>query len=303
MSQTNWWSLVQETMQALSPLYQQETQAVFEQVGYQSGDWFNSFMAYGLEPQPLTADFYQSQFPYISLTRQQNGLAETAERGFLTAVSPHTYHLSDKGRNAITRFFSTAVAAISQVNPLPTADLERLAVLLYKVVKTILNTPEPAQKSQLLISRRTDPGMSTHPAARIDQYMTDLQRFRDDAHLAAWAHHGVSGQAWETLTFTWHEPGQTAEKLAETLSFRGHPAEGYAVALAELGQKGWLVAGENGYELSENGRLVRETAETLTDTYFQTGFSALSTAEQTECADLLTHFNHALTEMNAGGEK
>lgn len=299
MSQSTIWPLIQQSFQAFSPFYQQEIQSLFGEGRFQQGDWVNCFNAYGLEPQSLTAEFLHAQNPYTNLKARQESLAATAERGFLTAVSPGSYHLSETGRKGIAAFFETAVSALSKVEPLPTADLERLATLLHRVIKTTLNTSEPAQKAQLHLSRRTDPGMTAHPTARLDQYFTDLSRYRDDAHLAAWLPAGVSGPAWETLTILWHDGLNTPAAVAEQLTGRGYSTNEYAAAFQELVGKGWVAAQDETFVLTENGRIARETAETTTDLYFHVGFSALNENEQAEFAALVTRLNSSLQSLAA----
>lgn len=300
MSQPSIWPLIQQSFQAFSPFYQQEIQILFGEGKFQQGDWGNCFNAYGLEPQPLTAEFLHAQNPYTSLKARQESLAATAERGFLTAVSPGSYHLSETGRSIIATFFETAVSSLSKVEPLPTADLERLATLLHRVIKATLNTPEPAQKTQLHLSRRTDPGITAHPTARLDQYFTDLSRYRDDAHSAAWLPTGVGGPAWEALTYLWRDGLNTPSAVAEQLNGRGYSTDDYAAAFQELVSKGWVVAQNETFVLTENGRIARETAETTTDTYFHLGFHTLNEAELAEFTALVAQLNTSLQEMAAG---
>ena len=80
------------------------------------------------------------------------------------------------------------------------------------------------------------PGPDAAPATQIDQYLTDLLRFRDDAHLAAWVNLGVDGRTWDAFSAVWREDNISAASLAETLSNRNFTADDYAASR-------WLASG------------------------------------------------------------
>ena len=73
----------------------------------------------------------------------------------------------------------------------------------------------------------------------IDQYLSDLDAYHDDAHLDARRAYAVSGQAWEAFTYLWRDGRISAEALAARLARRGHGRDGYAAALEELAARGW----------------------------------------------------------------
>jgi hypothetical protein len=77
---------------------------------------------------------------------------------------------------------------------LPESDLKRLASLLGRLVEANLTTPESPGKWCLRIARNFDPGVEAPVMARLDQYLSDLSAYRDDAHLASWRSYGVSGR-------------------------------------------------------------------------------------------------------------
>lgn len=292
------WPLIQNTVQAIAPHYQQATRAALAEAGFEGSDWLVTFMAYGLHPQPLTAEFWASQSPYGSQQRTRQRLVDCAGRGFLEETGESTYQLTERGRNAITGFFSVAGQALSPVAPLPAAGMDRLAHLLQRVVDSIAASFEPAEKHQFYLSRRTDPGPSAAAMTRIDQYATDLVRYRDDAHVAAWRPLSVSGQAWELLTFLWRGEAKNAAEMVEKGPDRGHTAESYAAALEQLIERGWVEpAEEDAYQLTEAGRQVREQAEADTDRLFFGPWAVLTEDEQQTLSDLLEKLKTGLAQI------
>jgi hypothetical protein len=289
------WPSVQQAFQAIGPHYQEQTRQLIEEWGYEDGDWFISFLACGLDPEPLTAVILQKKiFVYSKLERVQALLAGTAERGFLEEKSAGQYSITDKGQAGMDKFFETAWDAIEELTPLPEADMDKLAHLLFRVVAATETASQPARKANLKISRRTDPGLDAPSMVRIDQYLTDLLRYRDDAHIAVWSAHDVNGPAWEAFTYIWRGDVQTTAELVEKLPNRGFTAVEYDNALAALVQKGWLTVQDGAYAVTAMGTQLRDAAEAETEDRFSVGLWALDAAETHTLVSLLTQFKEGL---------
>ncbi len=289
------WPSVQEAFQAIGPHYQPQTGPFVTEAGYQDGDWFISFVAYGLDPEPLTAVALQKNiFVYSHLDRVRQLLAGAAERGFIAETQAGQYTLTAHGREGMDRFFEIAWDTIAELLPIPETEMERLARLLYRVVAATETAAEPAVKTNLKVSRRTDPGLDAPEMVRIDQYLTDLLRYRDDAHIAVWSAHGVSGPAWEAFTTIWRGDVQTTAELVEKLPNRGHAAVAYDEALATLVQKGWLTVQDGGYTVTAVGQQLRDAAEAETEENFNVGLWALDAAEIKTLRSLLVQFKEGL---------
>lgn len=299
MSRNDLWPLLQATMQAFTPHYREAMQTVLTETEIRGQDWFRTFLAYGVDPEPLTAVQFHTIFPYANTDFQIQNLAETAEHGFLQEVAPGSYRLTENGRAAMKRFYAETGAAISALEPLPAAKMERLADLFGRIITATEAAEEPAEKPLFLMSRRSDPGANAAPARRIDQYATDLLRYRDDAHNASWAGLGVNGPTWETLTFLWRSDSLTAAALVEQLQHRHHDEAVYAKALQKLVDFGWAIALNGAYHITDAGKQVREEAETKTDDYFFVGWSALNDEEQAQFTKLLGHLHDKLNELAA----
>ena len=148
--------------------------------------------------------------------------------------------------------------------------------------------PDTNELEALLASRRSEPGPQAALGARIDQYLTDLLRFRDDAHQAAWQPLGVGGLAWELLTLIWRGEANTREALQQQLERRGHATADYDQALSDLAGRGWLAEQDEQFRVTDAGRAVREQAEEQTDRLFYGPWNRLSAAEIDQLRELLT---------------
>jgi Mn-dependent DtxR family transcriptional regulator len=240
----------------------------------------------------------QAQTPYTSPASQAKVLAGLAEAGFVNEVEDGRYCLNDRGRAIVDGFYESAHGGMRELQPLPAGELAQLTGLLGRIVQASEQAAEPLLKANLQASRWTDPGDDASAPIRIDQYVTDLLRYRDDAHLAAWNHLEVSGPAWEAFAFIWREENvNTAEALAERLSFRGFNAEDYAAAIEELVNQGWVAAENGRYRVTDSGTAIREAAEAETDRLFYAGWSTLSTAEVDTLDELLGRLNNNLNEI------
>ncbi|HUM68574.1 MAG TPA: hypothetical protein PLK31_06970 [Chloroflexota bacterium] len=289
------WPSVQEAFQAIGPHYQPQTGPFVTEAGYQDGDWFISFIACGLDPEPLTAVTLQKKlFVYSHPDRVQQLLTGATERGFLAENQPGQYSLTKKGRDGMARFFEIAWDASAELLPIPEPEMEVLARLLYRVVAATETAAKPAIKTNLKVSRRTDPGLDGPAIVRIDQYLTDLLRYRDDAHIAVWSAHGVSGPAWEAFTTIWRGDVQTTAELVEKLPNRGHTAVAYDEALATLVQKGWLTVQDEVYAVTAVGQQIRDAAELETEENFNVGLWALDAAEIKTLHALLAQFKEKM---------
>ncbi len=289
------WPDVQEAFQAIGPHYQPQTGPFVREWGYEDSDWFVSFIAYGVDPDPLTAVALQKKiYVYSHPDRVKQLLTGAAARGFLTENQTGQYTITEKGRAGMDKFFEIAWDSIEDLTPLPAVDIDRLAHMLYRVVAATETALQPAAKTNLKVSRRTDPGLDAPGIVRVDQYLTDLLRYRDDAHIAVWSAHGVSGPAWEAFTYIWRGDAQTTAELVEKLPNRGHTAVAYDEALVTLVKKGWLTMQDGVYTVTAVGQQLRDAAETETEEKFNVGLWALDADEMETLVSLLAQFKEGL---------
>lgn len=279
-------ALLQETMQSFGPFYRKDMQQAIQDSGAPD-DWFALLYAGGLEPEPLSLEKLLSIAPYASKERQDKRLQFLASLDLLELIGPDVYQMTDLGWENIDTIFDAAHRNLEQVQPLAPDDLDEIEGYLCRLINATIDAPEPEDKSSLASSLITDPGEETTGLVQIDQYLTDLLRFRDDAHIAAWKCHNISGQAWEALTFLWRGAVKSAEELAEKLSFRKVTVEGYQRALAELAVKGWIQETRDGFRVTEQGAAMRKKAEEETNRIYFLPWRCLSDVETTRLLEQL----------------
>lgn len=284
------WPLLWETLQALTARYGPAIDRAAEAVGIPFGQWYGWLMAARIfEPDPVSAARLGVRAAYTNPALLQARLEQGVQLGLLTPTGPGEYHLTNAGHAAVQGLIAAAYAAMASLQPLPAADLDRLLALLRRLVEASLAASEPPGKWCLRVARHYDPYGKAGPVPQLDQYLSDLAAYRDDAHLASWRPLGVSGQLWETLTHLWRGDLITLEDLcARHCAYRGYSCESYAAVLEELIARGWAVGQHDAFRLTEAGRAVRDEAEALTDRYFFAAWQRLSEAELAELRDLLT---------------
>lgn len=288
MQQPGLWPVAFEALHALGRHYGPEMERVAGERNLP--EWYGWLLpALTFEPEPISVARLRLRSPYTAPRRYEERLARAAEQGYLSPVAgaEGEYRLTTAGREAAYALIKAAYAKMAELQPLPIADLERLAGLLFRLVQSCLVAAGPPGKWCLRHSRRVDPGIEAPVVIRIDQYLSDLAAYRDDAHLAAWQPLAIEGHAWEAFTYLWRGEAATLEELCQKLERRGYSLEEYREALEDLVLRGWLVREGDRYELTALGREVRQQAEETTDRYFYAPWVCLSSQEREELSNLL----------------
>ncbi len=295
MKDLDLWPLIWQAWGALTAHYGPAIDRAAAELGIPLGEWYGWLMAARVfEPDPVSARRLQVRSAYTAPARLEANLAKGVHLGFLEPVGAGDYHLTGAGRAGVRHLVETAYAAMAPLRPLPEADLQRLADLLDRLVEAILAAPESPGKWCLRIARHFDPGVKAPVMVRLDQYLSDLGAYRDDAHLASWRPYGVSGQEWEAFTLVWQGAAQTLDELCAMMARRGYAREDYALALQDLIGRGWVTENQGRYSVTGRGDVLRQEAEAATNRYFYAAWDWLTDAEVEELRDLLTRFCAAL---------
>ena len=289
-------SLMAETMQAFTPFYWGAMQKAIQDSGVPDA-WFFLSLARGSDPQPLSLERVRALAPYGAQGPIVERLEKLAQLELLERVGDDAYRLTDPGRETVEGIFEAAHQDMTSIETLSAGDVDQLNSLLQRLVKATLESPEPDEKWSLAYSRWTDPGEGAPGAVKTDQYLTDLLRFRDDAHIAAWRPHGVSGCAWEALTFVWRSDARTAKELEKKLPYRGYTAEAYAEVLANLVERGWIEEADDGYQATDKGQTLRQQAEDETDRIFFAPWACLNVRESVQLHGLLARLKDELQQL------
>ncbi len=295
MDTASLWPIAQETLRTLGKHYGPEMDQVAADLHLP--EWYGWLLAaLTFEPEPISATRLRIRFPYTSARTYDERLANVARRGFLVLVTgtEDEYRLTESGREALERVVGAAYTKMAMLQPLPSAELERLAALLLRVVKSCLTAPEPPGKWCITHSRRIDPGEGAPVVIRIDQYLSDLSAYRDDAHLAAWQPYHIEGHTWEAFTYLWREEAATLDDLCQKLKHRGHSQDEYKQAVEDLIERGWVAERAEKYLVTALGNEIRQTAEETTDRYFYAPWSCLNQGEIEDLRALLMGLRSAL---------
>ena len=293
MDNPDLWLLMGTTSRAIAPSYE----PVFDRfcADFDLDAWTFGLLlaAFTFQPESITPARLQVRGPYTAASSFLERLLRAAEKGFLVETAPGVFHLTAKGRQEIERALVEGRAAMAAADPLPAPESRELADLLGRLVQASLATPSPPDTWSISLSLKLMPVIQP-PLPYIEQALSCLAGYRDDAHLAAWQPSGLSAAALEALTLIWRGEAASLALVARRLSARGHAVEVYAHALAELRQRGFLEGPDAGFYLTENGRLFRERVEQETNDYFFAPWDCLAPAERERLALLLTRLRDGL---------
>jgi DNA-binding MarR family transcriptional regulator len=300
MQKEELWPLAWEALQALRAHYGPAIDHAAESLGIPYGEWYGWLMAaFIFEPEPISAQRLATRSAYTAPARLEAYLQTGVRLGLLEPMNGNGYRLTAAGRRGVQQLIDTAYAAMAPLRPVPEEQVVRLLALLYRLVQASLDSPQPPGSNCLRIARHYDPGTSVPAMVRLDQYLSDLDAFRDDARLAAWRPLGVTGVAWDAFTSLWRHGAATVDELHARLARRGYSREAYLAALEELIAHGWVEREEDAFRLTDAGAAMRREAETLTDRYFYAPWECLNSGEIAEVVSQLTRIRDALAPQAA----
>lgn len=288
------WHLMRETMADIRVHYAPAAERFTTASELDEWTWGLLLAALTFEPETTSPARLQVRGPYTAAESYRARLARAAEKGYLAEVTPDEYRLTEAGRVEAERFVAELRAAMAEADPLSEADSQRLIGLLDRLVQASLETPPPntvrlssGEAWSIGLSYKLMPAVNP-PLPYIEQAISCLAGYRDDAHLAAWQPSGLSATALESLTLLWRGEVTSLDELCERLAPRGHSLQDYAAALAELRARGFIDGPDATLRVTDAGRAFRDEIEDDTDHYFFAPWTCLSDAEKLEMAKLLT---------------
>ena len=277
-----------ETSASIYPLAQAIMGAQFEKHFTEQRFYQPTFIAVQRAPKPVSAELYSQRNPYANPAGVEQLLADAASAGYIESDGKSGYVASEKGTHAIHTVHSVFYRHINQVDQFSGDKRKELADLLDKLVSACVQAGFPNGTLCLDISHNGHPAVEPASLAQIDQYLDDLNAFRDDAHIAAWTPVSVDGRTWEVLSFVWNGEANSVEKLVERLPYRTYLAEDYTATLNDITERGWIEPGEDGYQITAEGKRIRDEAEVATDDNFFAPWKILTDDEVTRLGELLT---------------
>jgi hypothetical protein len=245
----------------------------------------------GFEPEAVSNPKLQLRVPYQDYTRR---LEDGVQQGVLSPEGDGSYRLTGRGREVAQKVILAAYARMGSLNPLPASELLYLSTLLWRLVEACLEATQPPGKWAIQHSRRFDPGQKAPLLIKVDQYLSDLASYRDDAHLAAWRPLGFLGPIWEALTVIWRGELGSLEALQDKLRHRGHDPDVYAQAVEELVEREFIRRRDGKIQVTPQGEQLRQEAEEATDRYFYTPWNCLDGEELEALHQLLVELAQGL---------
>ena len=243
----------------------------------------------------ITFERYQRIFPYDSERAFHQSMPVAMLDGYLTSDS-NGYRATEKGRETNLKGMQGFTDVLAPLQPMPPAELKRLADYLIRLSEATSAAPEPPSHfchSAYKNYSRTFPSDAPLPRLFV-HYFKELDFYRTDAHAAAWQIHNMEGNCWEAFTVVWRGEADTLDKFYEEYSDRGFTRDEYAQAFQELVSRGWIEENEGRYQTTVEGKRIREEAEALTDKYFFAPWSSLNESELEELFNLSTQLRDGL---------
>lgn len=249
-------------------------------------------------PKPLTVELFRRRAVYAAPGLSAAILEMLASEKLLDRRGK-AYHLTDDGQKVLDRLLTIRVKPFADFEPIPTANIDQLENLMSRIIESSMQSDDPPGIWCLEHSRNRAP-QDASSLAKIIQYASDFNAFRDDAHMAAYGAHDVAGHTWEAFSYVDDAQANSVEALFDKLAYRGFSQEDWAVSLADLAKRGWVEQQDGVYQSTKTGKQIRSVVEAQTDAYFYAPWDCLSTDEFDEFCTLLQTIHDTCQELIAG---
>jgi hypothetical protein len=287
------WKLMRETWIKFEESFDPAIKPIVSRSKLSLREWMLILAALTFEPEDTTPSHLLVRGPYTSSDRYLAGLEKAAETGYLYRVAAGRYRLSQSGRTAAEEFINVARDAMASAALLPEQESIILAHLLERLVYNCLATSPPPDTWSIKLSYKLLPAIDKSMPF-IEQAISCLSAYRDDAHLAAWCSSGLSANAMESITLIWRGQAGSFDELTNKVAFRGHPEMVYLDALSELRTRDYISGSRNNLRITSEGKLFREQVEEKTDRYFFHPWTCLTEGEKDQIAEILPKIEFGL---------
>jgi len=242
---------------------------------------------------------FQKRDPFSNPMQFEKAFVTLNIKGWIEPLPDGRYNVTQRAREGAQKLIQSGDRSLLDFESFTDIDLHRLMVLLKQLV--LANTVAPQPPEKWAVYKRFHMADENSPVTiQIREYLMDLYAYRDDSHISAsHPHFGRGGIVWSVLGSLWKGDALTAEKMAETMSFRGYEVNDYLVALKAATRLGWVVDTDisGQFQLTDQGRQLREQAEQLTNHYFYAPWSILTQDELDELYDLLLKLREQLNSF------
>jgi hypothetical protein len=240
------------------------------------------------DPEPIGLAHIVKISPYANPEAFTVAFKGAAERGWMEAGENGSYTVAEKGKKAYEKLLALLNKTLSSLEGKTSADLKKLISLLEKTTAAVRETDVVKEKPAVELGKRFEPKGKASDIAWVRRHIASIFNYRDDVHVAAWSQHKVEGYVWEAFSFAWEGEAHTPAELVEKVgSYRNYDEEAYAGAYKSLVKKGWLEEVDGKFEVTEEGKTLRQEVEDLTNEYFEAAFASISDKDFKELFGLL----------------
>ena len=266
--------------------------------GYAESPGWIMVQALEFAPEPLTVKGFRKRAVYAAPKLTEGLLEVLASEQYFDRVGD-AYHLTEKGQAEANKVRDFRITAFNGFDPIDADEIEMIVNYLGRIIDESMNASNPPGIWCLERSRNRAPDDSAPPLAKMIQYGSDFNAFRDDAHMAAFGAHDVEGHVWEAFSYVKSEQAQNASELYEKLAYRGFYTEDWQAALENLLNRGWISSDGGSYHVTEAGIAVADDVEAQTDAYFYAPWDTLSDGEYDELIRLMQKLGEKCQALTA----
>jgi len=287
------WDQLNEAWLEIGNKYEPVVERVAQEEGMDLRTWSLLLAAWTFEPDDITLAHLMVRGPYTTPEAYLSRLVSASQAGYLSEVEPGIFRLTERGRKLMLDFVVLGREVMAEKDPLPSTDAQYLRELLDRLVQSCLATPPPPDLWSIQLSCKLMPSPEP-PMPFIEQALSALVAYRDDAHLAAWQNTHLSATALETLTLLWNGEVNSLAELCKRLERRGHPCKVYSDILVDLRTHGLINGTDQALRLTGAGRVFRNQIEDDTNRYYFAPWASLSQEDKSDMARILGQLIEAL---------
>ena len=299
MSQKTLYPAIEAATQALAAYYDPVFERGCRKYGISLQSLFLLLAFPAFEPKPVNVETLNIRSPYTAAEHYHALLQEMMHVDMVASETEGQYRITQHGMEVLKETLTAVYEVLGEIKSLPMTKQMDLASRLKMLTDACLTAPDPPGTWCIRHARRLDPGSRAPMMARVDQFLSELQAFRDDAHLAAWRGIESNGHAWDILTQLWRERGSNPEQIFQTLARRGNSLDQSHRAVELLLRRGWITREATLLRITSFGSEIRQNAENATERYFHSPFEKISTVEMNETIALLEEFSRELSSQKA----
>lgn len=266
--------------------------------GYAESPGWMMVQAQEFAPEALTVERFRRRAVYSAPKLTLALLELLASEQYFDRIGDE-YRLTEKGQGAIEQSANFRRDTFDGFEPIDLQKIETVVGYLQVIIDESLKASHPPGIWCLEHSRNRAPDDSASPLAKLIQFSSDLNAFRDDAHMAAFGKYQVEGHVWEAFSYVKSEQAKTASSLYEKLAYRGFYTEDWQSALDDLDKRAWITRDSDKYSVTDEGLSVAHDVEQLTDAYFYAPWDALSDDAYNELITIINELSSVCQELTA----